>query len=255
MTAYDAAKFALKLPPEVTFARRVLVKPCAAWAKPYPVTTAAAFLGGVIAAIRRVSEADIILLEGGQEPAPMKDIYKALGYDFPRVMLLDSREGVAVEVENPLLKPFALTTFWVPNIVLSCDYLISVAPYKVLGRRGSFVVENLLGLLPSSRYRSEPTNPLGLLSRFDLQHVIADLYFTLPFDLGIIDARQRLFCSAEDPTTGEVDDYGKVFVGEPFQVDKEAAAAGGIETPYLRLIEAGRAELRDAPSAPGVSPS
>jgi hypothetical protein len=66
--------------------------------------------------------------------------------------------------------------------------------------------------------------------------VITDLYFTLPFDLGIIEARQQ-FISWGDPVNGEVKDYGKVFVGEPYEIDREASELLGVKTDYLDLIE------------------
>lgn len=82
----------------------------------------------------------------------------------------------------------------------------------------------------------------GALHGLGIDRVIADLYFTLPFDLGIIDARHRLI-SGDDPTRGEVEEYGKVFVGEPFEVDLEASEVAGLQTEYLGLIEEARGEL------------
>jgi hypothetical protein len=40
-----------------------------------------------------------------------------------------------------------------------------------------------------------------------------------------------------------VEDYGKIFVGEPYEVDKEASDIAGLELEYLKLIEAGKTEL------------
>ncbi len=65
---------------------------------------------------------------------------------------------------------------------------------------------------------------------------MADLYFTLPFDLGIIEARQK-FTGWDDPARGRVEEYGKVFIGEPYQVDCEASATLGLRTEYLDLIK------------------
>jgi hypothetical protein len=43
---------------------------------------------------------------------------------------------------------------------------------------------------------------------------------------------------------GKVEEYGKIFAGEPYEVDQEATqASGGVELGYLALIEAGKAEL------------
>jgi hypothetical protein len=64
---------------------------------------------------------------------------------------------------------------------------------------------------------------------------MADLYFTLPFDLGVIEARQK-FITSDDPLQGKVEPCGKIFVGEPYEVDREASAALGIRTEYLDLI-------------------
>ncbi|GAI27657.1 unnamed protein product, partial [marine sediment metagenome] len=61
-------------------------------------------------------------------------------------------------------------------------------------------------------------------------------YFTLPFDLGIIEARQK-FIGKDDPTQGKIEECGKVFIGEPYEVDCEASAALGLKTEHLNLIK------------------
>jgi len=232
---FSAAQFVFQSPAAVVQARRILLKPNAAYALPPPISTSREILETVIAGIRQASDADILLLEGAAGGESMHVIYRELGYDFPRVLTLDVRDCILVEVENPLARPFALSTIWVPNVVLSCDYLITVAPFKILGNNGSFSIMNLLSLLPASKYRGE-------LHSLGIHRVVADLYFTLPFDLGIIDARHRLI-SGDDPTRGEVEEYGKVFVGEPFEVDLEASEVAGLQTEYLGLIEEARGEL------------
>jgi hypothetical protein len=212
----------------------VLIKPDAARPDRYPATTSRESLELVIAGIRRVSDADIIILAGDPEGRPMQPTYQALGYDFPRVLILDVRDSVWIEVESPLTKPFALPSVWVPNVILSCDYWISMAPFKVVGEIGHFSIRNLLGLLPATKY------PRGELEALGLDRVVADLYFTLPFDLGIVDGRQLL--RAEDGRE-RVEEYGKVFVGEPFEVDWEASEAVGARSDYLGLIDSARAEF------------
>jgi hypothetical protein len=196
----------------------------------------------VIEGIRKVSDADILLLERSPMEEPMRPIYRALGYDFPRVLTLDVRECVLVEVENPLPKPLSMPTFWLPNVILSCDYLITIAPLKILNGRGNFSVENLLRLLPVGKYRGEKGYDWSSLYEQGIDKVIADLYFTLPFDLGIIDARQK-FIGGEDPTQGRAEEFGKILVGEPFNVDCRASRLTGAETQYLKLIDNARASL------------
>jgi len=196
----------------------------------------------IIEGIRQVSDADILLLDGTPGGGPIYPIFQALGYDFPRVLALDVKDCIWVEVENPLPKPLAVPTFWVPNVILSSDYLITVAPLKVVSGMGNLSIMNLLSLLPVSKYGDDLRGGREDLYGLGIDKVVADLYFTLPFDLGIIEGRQK-FITGEDPTQGKVEEYGKVFLGKPYQVDLEASQALGIKTRYLRLIEEARLNL------------
>ena len=233
---FDASEFVFKAPSAVSRARRVLIKPSASYPLSYPVTTSRDILSVIIEGIRRVTDADILLLEGTPGGGPIYPIYQALGYNFPRVLTLDVKDCIWVEVDNPLPKPLAVPTFWVPNVILSSDYLITVAPLKVFNGMGSLSLMNLLPVLPSSKYDGEVPGGWGALYSLGIDKVIADLYFTLSFDLGIIEARQK-FISWGDPTQGEIEEYGKVFIGEPYQVDCEASEALGLKTGYLDLIK------------------
>ena len=239
---FKASEFVFEPPVVVCRARRVLIKPSAGYPVPYPVTTSRDMLSVIIDGIRRVSDADIILLEGTAGGGPVQPIYQALGYNFPRILTLDVKDCIWVEVDNPLSKPLAVPTFWVPNVILSSDYLITVAPLKVSQGRGSLSLMNLLTLLPSSKYGGADKGGWGDLYQLGIDNVMADLYFTLPFDLGIIEARQK-FVTQDDPTTGEVEKCGKVFIGEPYQVDCEASETLGLKTDYLDLIRRAKAEF------------
>ncbi|MBI4180689.1 MAG: DUF362 domain-containing protein [Chloroflexi bacterium] len=239
---FEASGFVFKAPSVVSRARRVLIKPSAGYPLPYPVTTSRDILAAIIRGIRQVSDADILILDTVAGEGAIYPVYQTLGYDFPRVLLLDVKDCIWVEVDNPLSKPLAMPTFWVPNVILSSDYLISVAPLKVLKGRGSLSIMNLLSLLPSSKYSGELLGGLEVLYSMGIDRVLADLYFTLPFDLGIIEARQK-FVSWDDPLNGEVEEYGKVFVGEPYEVDCEASEVLGLNTEYLDLIKEAKMAL------------
>jgi hypothetical protein len=240
---FEASKFVFEPPPEAARARRILIKPCSGYPLPHPATTSRETLEVVVDGIRQVSEADIIFLDGSPRGESMHSIYRELGYDFPRVLTLDVRECVFVEVENPLAKPFTMSAFWLPNVLLSCDYLISVAPFKLFNGRGSFSIWNLLSLLPVSKYRGEAEYGWGTLYESGIERVVADLYFTLPFDLGIVDARKK-FVGTDDPTRGRAEEFGKIFVGEPYEVDCEACLAAGVEAEHLKLIKAAKAQFQ-----------
>ncbi len=233
---FEAMEFVFEPPPAISRARRVLIKPSACYPIPYPVTTSRDILSVIIEGIRRVSDADILLLEGTPGGGPVYPIYQALGYNFPRVLMLDVNDCIWVEVDNPLPKPLAVPTFWVPNVILSSDYLITLAPLKVFQGSGNMSIMNMLTLLPSRKYGDEASGGWEDLYSLGIDKVVADLYFTLPFDLGIIEARQK-FTSKDEPTQGEVEECGKVFIGEPYQVDCEASQTLGIETRYLDLIK------------------
>ena len=239
---FDASQFTFQPPPPISRARRVLIKPSASYPVPYPVSTSRDMLSVIIEGIRQVSDADILILEGTPGGDAVSPIYQALGYNFPRVLRLDVKDCTWVEVDNPLAKPFAVPTFWVPNVILSSDYLITVAPLKIFEGKGSLSIMNLLSLLPSSKYSDRTRHDWGALYSLGIDKAVADLYFTLPFDLGIIEA-QKKFTSQDDPTQGEVEEYGKVFMGEPYQIDCEASELLGLEIEYLDLIDEGKVEF------------
>jgi len=231
---FESEKFVFQPPSAVSAARRVLIKPDAGYLAPYPVTTSRRLLVSIIEGIRRVSDADIVVLDGSHSGESVMPNFQALGYNFPRVLMLDVKDCIWVEVDNPLPKPLAVPAFWIPNVILSSDYLISVTPLKVAGGKGKLSIPNWMSLLPSKKY-AEAEGGWEALFELGVDKVIADLYFTLPFDMGIIEASQRLDYK-DNPKTGEVKDVGKIFVGDPFQVDKEVSETLGIRADYLQLI-------------------
>ena len=231
---FESAKFVFQPPPAVAVARRVLIKPDAGYSIPYPVTTSKRLMTSIIEGIRRVSDADIVVLDGTHSGESVLPIFKTLGYDFPRVLMLDVKDCIWVEVDNPLPKPLAVPAFWIPNVILSSDYLISVTPLNIARGKGILSIPNLMSLLPSKKY-AEAEGGWEALYGLGIDKIIAELYFTLPFDMGIVEASQKLNYD-DDPTTGEVREFGKIFVGDPFQVDREVSESLGIRTDYLQLI-------------------
>ncbi len=238
---FEASQFAFEAPTAISRARRVLIKPCAVYPSPYPVSTSPQLLVQIIEGIRKVSDADIVILEGTPDGSPVLPNYQALKYDFPRVLMLDVKDSIWVEVENPLTKPLMVPTFWVPNVILSSDYLITVSPLKIVNNQPNLALMNLLSLLPANKY----TNKRGwdTLYALGMEKVIADLYFTLPFDLGIVEGRQIFTSNGDEPARGKTEEYGKIFVGEPFQVDSEVAEFLNLKAEYLDLIKVARVGL------------
>jgi len=236
--------FVFTPPPQLSWARRVLLKPCAGYPLPYPVTTSPKLLNTIIRGIRKVSNADILIADGTPSGESIYPIYQALGYNFRHVLMLDIRDSIFIEVQNPLSQFYAVESFWVPNVVLRSDFLISVTPFKVGGSSGHFSVANLLSLLPVSKYPKGKSGGWGTLHELGIEKVLADLYFTLPFDLGIIEAHQK-FSYTADPTKGEAEDYEKILVGEPHEIDLKASQIAGVDCEHLRLISEGRVQFED----------
>jgi len=234
--------FVFTPPPQLSWARRVLIKPCAGYPLPYPVTTSPKLLNTIIKGIRKVSNADILIADGTPSGESIYPIYQALGYNFHHVLMLDIRDSIFIEVQNPLPQFYAVESFWVPNVVLRSDFLISITPFKVCSSSGRFSVASLLSLLPVSKYQRSKSGGWGALYELGIEQVLTDLYFTLPFDLGIIEAHQKFFYT-DDPTKGEVEDYGKTLAGEPHEIDIEASQIAGVDCEHLKLISESRVQL------------
>ena len=241
---FKDSEFIFTPPKRISWARRILIKPCAGYPSPYPATTSPRLLNTIIQGIRKVSDADIIIADATPSGESIYPIYKALGYDFSNVLLLDAKDSIFVEVENPLEEFFALPTFWISNLVLRSDLLISVTPFKSFRNAARFSIANLISLLPVNKYQSGKSGGWGALYELGIENTLADLYFTMPFDLGIIEARQKLFCS-DDPTKGKAEEYGKIFMGEPYEVDREASETAAVRCEYVKLIDQGRVAPED----------
>lgn len=237
---FEASDYMFKASPEIARARRVLIKPCAAYPSPYPISTSPELITSVIEGIREVSDADILILEGTPSGNPIYSVYQSLCYNFPRVLLLDVKDCIWVEVDNPLPKPFAVPTFWIPNVILSSDYLITLSTLKVIDDRADFGIMNLLSSLPSTKYGNR--SPLGWENLYNLgiDKVMADLYFTLPFDLGIIEAQKIFRGKGHQLNQGSVEDFNKLFAGDPFDIDSEACQLLDLKPEYLELIKVAR---------------
>jgi len=239
---YEASKYVFEPPPLVSRAHKVLIKPNASYPYPYPFSTSREMLGIVIDKVKQISDADIIILEGAASGDSVYPIYKSLGYDFQRVLMLDVKDCIWVEIENPLPHPFSVATFWVPNVVLSCDFLITISSLRTIDNHAFLSIKNLLSLLPVNKYKKGSDCGWGSLDEFGWDKVYADLYFTLPFDLAIIDGRKN-FSAADDSFRGKTECPGKIFEGEPYEIDREASAMLGVDQQYLDIIKAGKNEL------------
>jgi uncharacterized protein (DUF362 family) len=244
-TVVEASTFQFVAPPQLAWAQRILIKAHASTGLPYPVSTSPWLIEAIINGVRKVTDAEVLIADGSPTGASLYPMFEELHYKFNRTLLLDVKDSIFLEMENPLQEFFASPTFHVPNLVLRSDYLISVAPYHVHVKNGRFSIANLLGLLPVNQKRTGATPDYLGLRGLDMERVLADLYFTLPFDMGIVEARQR-WDYENDPTKGHATDCGKILVGDPFEVDVLAARLYGTMPEHLSLIDQGRRALVEA---------
>ncbi len=110
-------------------------------------------------------------------------------------------------------------------------------PLKSLNGKGWLSIANLLSLLSTERYGKGWRN----LYEMDIERVLADLYFTMPFDISIIEATKKLEIGSDGKDT--FTPAGKIYLGEPYYIDGEAAELENMPTPYLDLIDDAESEL------------
>jgi len=232
----DLEGFMFRPPQVLRKCKRVLIKPNAAYPKLHPVTTSIETLQIIIDGIRQTSQAEIIILEGTVSSQSAEEIFTKLGYQKLGVELLDVDQCDYMRMVNPLEEPYVLKEIYVPQIISTCDYKISVSPFKLQTNLSSLTIKNLLGLLPRSKYRAKNPIARGKLHIWGIHKCIADVFFTLDFDLGIIDGRRK-FISQRGPAVGKSEDFGKILVGDLLTVDKEALRLSGLQAKYIRLIE------------------
>ena len=241
-TVVDASTFEFVPPPQLAWAQRILIKAHASAGLPYPVSTSPWLIETIVNGIRKVTDAEVLIADGSPTGASLYPVFEDLHYEFNRTLLLDVKDSIFLEMENPLQEFFASPTFYVPNLVLRSDFLISVAPYHVKGKSGRFSIANLLGLLPLNQKRTGPEPEYQGLRGLEMERVLGDLYFTLPFDMGVVEARQR-WDYDDDPAKGQATEYGKILIGDPFEVDVLAARLYGAMPEHLSLIDQGRKAL------------
>ncbi|HSW59149.1 MAG TPA: hypothetical protein VLH15_12140, partial [Dehalococcoidales bacterium] len=110
---------------------------------------------------------------------------------------------------------------------------------KVINDRPEFSVMNLLSALPSAKYGARAGGWDGLFS-LGIDKVLADLYFTLPFDLGIIEGQQLFTGKGHQINQGKTENIDRIFIGEPFDIDNDACQLLNLKSEYLDLIKVAR---------------
>jgi hypothetical protein len=111
---------------------------------------------------------------------------------------------------------------------------------RVINDRPEFSIMNLLSTLPSTKYGARSANGWDSLYSLGLDKVLADLYFTLPFDVGIIEASQKFVGTSPQLKDGKIEEVGKIIIGEPFDIDNDVCQMTGVKSEYLDLVKVAR---------------
>ena len=241
----DSIRFEFKAPDALTRARRVVIIPTVVEGCKYPLSTSSELLSNIISGVRKVSKADIVVLGNSQNGKTVQEVFAGLKYDFGRVLVMDINETLCVEVENPLTKPFAIPTFWIPSVILSSDYLITTIPLRSRRKKANMATASLLSVLPAHKYIDKKTGEWKNFNELGLDKVIADLYFTLPFDMAIVEATRHYICR-NDGGIGRSEELGQIYYGEPAEIDAEISEDMGFKTTYLDLVAQGLKDLDES---------
>ncbi len=165
----------------------VLIKPNLVNGDPPPVTTDAAMVAAVAGWCRQVTRAKILVVEGSGEGDTLEN-YRRLGYgEVPADELLDLDREEITAYEHPRARRFPRA--WLPEIMMK-GFLISVPVLKDHSITGiTLSLKNLVGILPTSRYRGTWSYKKSAVHDGNLDQAIADLALYRPPDLALIDGR------------------------------------------------------------------
>jgi len=217
---------------------RILLKPNVAYNLPPPVTTDVAIVKVLADAIKTFSNAELFLIEGATSKSLEKNLKTNGYYDLEKkgvqILDTDNLECTCMEINGMKIKKLFL-----PKLVLSCDFKISIPVLKFETRSASASIKNLIGLLPRSYYRMGKSLTRKKLHIWDINKCITDLYFHIPFDLAVVDATIAL--QGKLPKRGEKIKFGKVVISDNlFEADKRSLEIAGMDwfsVPYMRYID------------------
>jgi uncharacterized protein (DUF362 family) len=210
---------------------KILVKPNLTNAFPPPVTTPVECSAAVLAYVRRVAKAQVVIAEGPGEPGyDAADIFDELGYSTlarrEGVELVDLNTAPARRLEDPSCEVFP--EFHMPEVALDC-FVVSVPVLKAhtLARvTGS--MKNMMGFAPPRHYQQGGHWKKSAFHR-RMHRSIAELNRYRAPDLTVMDAavglaRSHLGGPACDPPVGKI-----VAGRDAREVDRLAAGLLGLD--------------------------
>lgn len=218
----------------------VLIKPNLVCAEPHPVTTHPDACAALIAYVREVSTADIVIAEGtGEAEMETPEVFSRLGYDAVAekygVELIDLNNAPLVKLENPEC-PF-FPEMHLPKIAFS-HFIISLPVLKAHSLAiVTGTLKNMMGFAPPRYYAGKFGIWKKAVFHENVHQAVSDLNTYRTPDLTVLDASIGL---AEYHLGGAWCDppVSKMVAGtDPVAVDRRAAELLNFdwrEIPHLR---------------------
>jgi len=224
---------------------RILFKPNVAYNLPPPITTNVDIVKALVDAIISITDAKLLLIEGATSKSLEKNLNTNGYYDLEKkgvqIMDVDDLECACTQINGMKIKQLYL-----PKLVSSCDFKISIPVLKIGKGSASISVKNLIGLLPRSYYRVGNSLTRRKLHIWNINKCIADIYFNIPFDLAVVDATMAL--QGKLPKRGKKIAFNKIVVSESlFEADKKSLGIAEMDwtsVPYMRYINDRRKNIK-----------
>ena len=223
--------------------KRVVVKPnLVEFSAAAPINTHPAVVRAVVDELNARGAARVTIAEGPGHRRPTLDMAEAAGY-FHFFPGLDAH-FVDLNLDDvtrvPLRSPHSpLRELYLPNTVLECDLLVSVAKMKTHHWVGATLsMKNLFGLVPGSVYGW----PKNILHWSGIHECIADLHTLFPKQFAIVDGIEGM--EGNGPILGQPKSMGLLVAGrDAVSVDATCCRLMGIDPTrlkYLRLASESR---------------
>jgi len=218
--------------------KRVVVKPnLVEFSADTPINTNPALVKAVVDELEARGAARVLVAEGPGHRRATLDMAASAGYfDFfpnleSRFVDLNLDDVTRVAIASPQSR---LREIYLPNTVLGCDLLVSLAKMKTHHWVGAtLAMKNLFGLVPGSIYGW----PKNVLHWAGIPECIVDLHNLFPSQFAMVDGIEGM--DGNGPILGQKKPAGVIVAGrDPVSVDATCCRLMGIEperVKYLRL--------------------
>jgi uncharacterized protein (DUF362 family) len=217
--------------------KRVVVKPnLVEFSADAPINTNPAVVRAVVDELYARGATRVLVAEGPGHRRATLDMAASAGYfDFfpnleSRFVDLNLDDVTRISIPSPRSQ---LREIYLPNVVLGCDLLVSLAKMKTHHWVGAtLAMKNLFGLVPGSIYGW----PKNILHWAGIPESIADLHSLFPRQFAIVDGIVAM--EGNGPILGHKKTAGVIVAGrDPVSVDATCCRLMGIEPEQIEYLQ------------------